>query len=52
MIRSNPLVTAEELQCLLGDAGPELRPSLPTRLAKAGTAWLIARIRRLSLRGG
>ena len=51
MIRSQPLVTAEELQCLLADVTPEAQPSLPARLAKAGTAWLMTRIRRITLRG-
>jgi hypothetical protein len=50
MIRSKPLVTAEELRCLLGDDAPASTPSLPTRLA-AGTSWLLNRIRMLTQRG-
>ena len=50
MIHSKPLVTAEELRCLLGDDAPASAPSLPTRLA-AGTSWLLNRIKMLTLRG-
>jgi hypothetical protein len=50
MIHSKPLVTAEELRCLLGDDMPAITPSLPTRLA-AGTSWLLNRIKMLTLRG-
>ena len=50
MIHSKPLVTAEELRCLLGDDEPAVTPSLPTRLA-AGTSWLLNRIKMLALRG-
>ena len=51
MNSTKSLVTAEELQCLLADAAPETQASLPARLAKAGTAWLMTRIRRITLRG-
>ena len=50
MMHSKPLVTAEELQCLLGDAEPLDTPSLPQRLA-AGASWLLNRIKLLALRG-
>lgn len=50
MIHSKPLVTAEELRCLLGDDEPASTSKLPTRLA-AGTSWLLSRIKMLTLRG-
>ena len=49
MIHSKPLVTAEELRCLLGDDEPTDTPSLPMRLA-AGTSWLLNRIKMFTLR--
>jgi hypothetical protein len=50
MIYSKPLVTAEELRCLLSDDEPANTSKLPTRLA-AGTSWLLSRIKLLTLRG-
>jgi len=51
MIQSKPLVTAEELQCLLQNDEPPSTPSLPMRLAAAGTHWLMNRIKLLALLG-
>jgi hypothetical protein len=50
MIHSKPLVTTEELRCLLGDDEPLSTPSLPMRLA-AGTSWLLNRIKLFTQRG-
>jgi len=51
MNQSNPLVTQEELRCLLDNAEPPGAHGLPMRLVMAGTIWLMSRIKLFALRG-